>query len=210
MRRTIQATVSPNSPAQSRTSRQQAWRHAEHSAETFIPLAAADIEQQRARGIAGVGGVHLAAGEPPQQESSRWCRRRAGRLPPSRARPPRDRAARRSCWRKNTDRAAARSWRRSPARGLAAQRIAKIRRAPVLPDDRVVDRLAGRAIPDHGGFALIGDADAGDVARAETGLAPSPRARWRPRPARSPPDRARPSPAPDKSGAAPAARWRAA
>ena len=26
-----------------------------------------DVEQQRARGVGGVGGVHLAAGQPPQQ-----------------------------------------------------------------------------------------------------------------------------------------------
>ena len=32
--------------------------------------------------------------------------------------------------------------------------------AAVLPDDGVVDRLAGFAIPDDGGLALIGDADA--------------------------------------------------
>ena len=89
---------------------------------------------------------------------------------PWRARRPRDRAARRSCWRKNTDRAAARSWRRSPARGRRAQRIAKIGRAPVLPDDRIVDRLAGGAVPDDGGLALIGDADAGDIVRGEAGL----------------------------------------
>ena len=38
------------------------------AAQLFVPLAAADIEQQRARGIAGVGRVHLAAGQPPQQK----------------------------------------------------------------------------------------------------------------------------------------------
>jgi len=35
--------------------RQQALRHAEHPAKTVVPLPAPDIEQQRARGIAGVG-----------------------------------------------------------------------------------------------------------------------------------------------------------
>ena len=32
-------------------------------------------------------------------------------------------------------------------------------RAPVLPDDGVVDRLAGGAVPDDCGLALVGDAD---------------------------------------------------
>src|SRR5207249_10660156 len=33
------------------------------------PLPALNIEDQGARGIRGVGGVHLAAGEPPDQET---------------------------------------------------------------------------------------------------------------------------------------------
>ena len=50
------------------------------------------------------------------------------------------------------------------------QRIAKIGGAPVLPDDGIVDRLAGSALPDDRGFALIGDADAGDVLGRQAGL----------------------------------------
>ena len=34
-----------------------------------------------------------------------------------------------------------------------------VRRAPVLPDDRVVDRLAALAVPDYGRLALIRDAE---------------------------------------------------
>ena len=62
-------SVTPNSPALSRTSRQQRMRHAEQRAQVVVPFALADVEQQRARGIGGVGGVHLAAGQPPQQET---------------------------------------------------------------------------------------------------------------------------------------------
>ena len=36
--------------------------------------------------------------------------------------------------------------------------------AAVLPDDAVVNGLAGGAVPDNGGFALVGDAHAADVA----------------------------------------------
>ena len=49
---------------------------------------------------------------------------------------------------------------------LGTERLA----APVLPDDRVVDGLAGAAVPDHGGLALVGDADGLDVARGQPGL----------------------------------------
>ncbi len=51
-----------------------------------------------------------------------------------------------------------------------AQRVAMRRRAPVLPDDGVGDRLARRAIPQHRRLALVGDADGRDVARADAGL----------------------------------------
>ena len=46
---------------------------------------------------------------------------------------------------------------------LAAQRVG----ARVLPDDRVVHRLAGMRIPDHGGLTLIRDADRDEVAYIE-------------------------------------------
>ena len=42
-------------------------RHAQQLQEFVVPLAGVDVEQQRARGVGGVGGVHLAAGQPPQQ-----------------------------------------------------------------------------------------------------------------------------------------------
>ena len=35
--------------------------------------------------------------------------------------------------------------------------------AAVLPDDGIVDGFAGLAVPDHGGFALVGNANCGDV-----------------------------------------------
>ena len=202
--------VTPNSPAQSAHLRQQALRHAEHPAQTVVPLAAADIEQQRARGIAGVGGVHFAAGEPPQQETVDGAEGEPAGL--------RLRARAVHVIEQPGDLAGGKiRIEQQPGLGGdlrlmagAAQRIAKIRGAAVLPDDGVVDRLAAGAVPDNRGFALIGDADAGDVARAKPGLAPSPRARSRPSPARFPRGRARPSRAPDRSGAAPAARWRAA
>ena len=49
-------------------------------------------------------------------------------------------------------------------RGPFAQARRRIGGAAILPDDGVVDRLAGVAIPEDGGFALVGDADGGDVA----------------------------------------------
>ena len=45
----------------------------------------------------------------------------------------------------------------------ALQSGADIGGAAVLPDDGAVHRLARGAVPHHGGLALVGDADGGDV-----------------------------------------------
>src|SRR5690606_25015549 len=42
----------------------------------------------------------------------------------------------------------------------------RLGRTPVLPDDGAVQRLAGRRVPNHRGFALVGDADGGETADA--------------------------------------------
>jgi len=47
---------------------------------------------------------------------------------------------------------------------VLAQCRAAVRRAPVLPDDGVVNRRIGLAIPEDRRFALVSDADGGDFA----------------------------------------------
>ena len=56
--------------------------------------------------------------------------------------------------------------------GAAAERgelVADRRGAGVLPDDRGRDRFSRAAVPHDGGFALVGDADRGDLARIQLG-----------------------------------------
>ena len=53
---------------------------------------------------------------------------------------------------------------------FVAQFGADISRAAVLPDDGVVEGLAGFTVPHQGGFALIGDADGGDIAGCDPGF----------------------------------------
>ncbi len=43
------------------------------------------------------------------------------------------------------------------ASAFCSHSIAGSRRSTILPNDRVVDRIAGAAIPNHGRFSLIGD-----------------------------------------------------
>ena len=47
--------------------------------------------------------------------------------------------------------------------------------AAVLPDDGAVHGLAGGAVPHHGGLALVGDADRGDVLCRQRRPSPAPR-----------------------------------
>ena len=58
--------------------------------------------------------------------------------------------------------------RRLVAFGLQAR--ADIRGAAILPDDGAVNSLAGGAVPHDSSFALVGDADSGDVARGDIGF----------------------------------------
>ena len=51
------------------------------------------------------------------------------------------------------------------AREVGDERI----HARILPDQRVVQGPAGVPIPEHGGFALVGDADRGEIGGAEPG-----------------------------------------
>lgn len=53
---------------------------------------------------------------------------------------------------------------------VAVETAADFRRAPVLPDDGVVQRLSRAAVPQGGGFALVGDADGGDGGGGQAGV----------------------------------------
>jgi hypothetical protein len=50
-------------------------------------------------------------------------------------------------------------------RSVGLQLLAELSRASVLPDNGGVDRIAGSAVPDDRGLALVGDADGRYVAR---------------------------------------------
>ena len=48
------------------------------------------------------------------------------------------------------------------------QLFAEVRGPAILPHDRVVYRLAAGTVPDHRGFALVGNTDRRDVAILST------------------------------------------
>ncbi len=54
------------------------------------------------------------------------------------------------------------------SQAVGFQLIAKCGGATVLPDDSVIHSLAGFAIPDHGSFTLVGNADGGNRSAVQT------------------------------------------
>ena len=135
-----------------------------------VPGERVDVEQQRAAGVADVGHVAASAGQPPDEERVDGAERDLARL---RARPQaraRCRAGASPSCPRSTRRARGRSSGGRGPRGPSARSASQIGRAdPALPDDRVGDRAAGRALPEDHGLALVRDADGGDVGRRDAG-----------------------------------------
>ena len=151
--------------------RHHAGRDVEEAEEVFVPMVLDDVVEQGAAGVGAIGEVALAVGEIPEEPGVDGTE---GELA--------------------VEGVGAGSWnvREDPGdlgggevgveqeTGLIANRffgavcgelLAEWGAAAVLPDDGVVDRLAGGAVPDEGGLALVGDADGDDVAGQEPGFA---------------------------------------
>jgi hypothetical protein len=135
---------------------QDAARHAEELQQLVIPRGAMDVEKHGARGVGDVGDVCFSAGQIPDEPGVDGAEGEIARL--AAIEQPFDLRARKV----GVD---------DEAGALADQfrmrreRLAHGSGAAVLPDDGIGDRLSGLAIPDHGGLALVGDADGanGDV-----------------------------------------------
>ncbi len=150
--------------------RQHRARHAQDLQEIVVPLPGVDVEQQRARGVGGVGGVHLAAGQPPQQIAIDRAEHQLAAFGP---RPRAGHVIENPCDLGAgeigiDDQAGLGRDRRLVA--FVFQLGADVGGAAVLPDDGAMNGLAGGAVPHHRGLALVGDADRGDVLGADAGL----------------------------------------
>jgi hypothetical protein len=150
--------------------RQHRSRHIEDRQELVVEASGVNVEQQGARGVGGVGGVDLAAGEAPDREA---VDRAEAQFAACRAFPGAgDRV-------EHPGRLGAGEIGVEDEPGLggdprlvagALELLAAIGGAAILPDDGTVDRPAGVALPDQRGLALIGDADGGDRGGADSGL----------------------------------------
>ena len=139
--------------------RQDRRRHVEEPQQLLVPALLVDVEQQGARGVGDIGGMHRAAGQAPEQETvdgaeGQFAALGAGAQAVHAVEQPGDLGGGEIGVEQQ---AGAR-----PRVGLAAlpaQAVAKRGAAPVLPDDGLVYRRAGGPIPEHRGLALVGDAD---------------------------------------------------
>ena len=118
-----------------------------------------NVVEACAAGIGGVGDMHLAAGQPPYQKAvdgakTQLARGRAIARALDLVKNPREFC----CGEVGVKQQAGLFRHHGFVAGILHCRT-DVDRAPVLPDDGVVDRFAGGAVPDDCGFALVGDTD---------------------------------------------------
>jgi hypothetical protein len=150
--------------------RQHVARNVEDLQQLVVPLVAAHIEHQSARRVAHIGGVHRAAGQLPHQPGvdgaeGELAACRCGTCAGHVVEDPLELRAGKIRVEDQPGLVAERLF-----EALFAQRRAGRLGTPVLPDDGVVDRFAGLAIPHDRGLALVRDADRCHVTRRHAGL----------------------------------------
>ncbi len=138
---------------------QHGARHAQQLQQLRIPIVGVDVEEHGARSVRRIGHVRAIAGELPDEPGIHGAEGELAALgAPARARnliqQPRELGAAEVGI---DDQAGALGYQALGADLL--QLVAHRRGAPVLPDDRVMERLAGLAVPQQRGLALVGDAD---------------------------------------------------
>jgi hypothetical protein len=129
-----------------------------------VPAALDDVVEECARGVGGVGGVDLAACEAIDEPAvdgaeGEFAFLRTGASAGDVVEEPGELGAGEIRVEKEAG-----FCRHHLFAAFVLQAGAEGGGAAVLPDDGRVDGFAGLAIPQHGGFALVGDADGGDVA----------------------------------------------
>lgn len=145
-------------------------RDPEDAEEFIIPRAGAEIEQERAGSVGDIGGVDFSAGELPQQPG---VDRAEGEFAASGASAGAGKVI------EQPGEFGAAEIRIEEQAGFAAEKRlesaafepgAKFGGAAILPDDRAMKRAAGGSFPEQRGFALIGQADGGEIGPGEIGF----------------------------------------
>ncbi len=150
--------------------RQQRARDPEQLEQLLVPAPVPDVVEQRARRVGRIGDVQPAARELPRDPGVDRAECELAALGArARARDRVEQPGELGGGEVGVDHEPGlRAHRFGGAVG--PQPVARIGGAPVLPDDRVGERRAGRALPEHRRLALVGDADRRDVTRGDTGV----------------------------------------
>ena len=151
----------------SRHFRQQGRRNIQQAQQFGVPGPVMDVEHQRTRGIRVIRDVTTAAGEPRNQPTVDRAEGQLAELRPCTQAGHLVQQPFELCPRKIgvQQQPGPFAERRLQACGL--ERFTYAGGTPALPDDGVVNRAQGALVPDHGGFALVGDTQARDAVRGE-------------------------------------------
>ena len=138
--------------------------------QVVVPVLAVDVVEHGARRIGRIGGVDPAFGQPPEQKAVDGAEGQLAALGGGSGtfdlvQQPGELGGREI----GVDQQAGPRLDQLAVATLA-QLPAALGGAPVLPDDRPVDRLARGPVPEDDGLALVGDADGGDGAGGEACL----------------------------------------
>ena len=148
---------------------QHGTRDVEHGQQLVVPLPGVNVVQQGAGRVGCVGRMHAAFGQAPQQEAVDGAEGEVASLGP-----PAD-AGNVVQYPANLG---GREVRIEPQAGAGGDHVTVSRcfqgltsggGPAVLPDYCIADGATRGPVPDDGGFALVGDADAGDVRRVQPG-----------------------------------------
>ena len=145
---------------------QQGGRNVHGLQQLGVPLVGVDVKEHGARSVADVGGVHPPAGQLPQQPAVDGAkgeltlgrhRARIGHL----VQDPLQLGARKIGVHEQTG-----FFLNGLGQPTLAQGLAGRFGTAVLPDDGLMNRLAGFAVPNDRGFPLVGNADGAHLGRA--------------------------------------------
>ncbi|OPZ05782.1 MAG: hypothetical protein BWZ09_00882 [Alphaproteobacteria bacterium ADurb.BinA305] len=157
-------------PAARHHARQQHGRDAEALEQHRIPVQRVEVEEQRARGVARIGQVQPAAAQMPQQPAVDGAEGELAALGAhARIGDVVEQPGELGGGEIGIElQPGARAHVLCAARG--AQALALDRGAAVLPDDRGGEGATTGALPQHGGLALVGDADRRHLACGHAGI----------------------------------------
>ncbi len=143
--------------------RKHAGRDVQLFEDVFVPLQLLDVEQHGAGGIGIVGHMYFAFRQVPNQPGIHRAEQQLALFGPLPHAGHVLKNPAQLCPRKIGVNHEARLLAEDVRQALGLELVAVLRRAPALPDDGVVDRLARLLVPDNRRFALVRDADCSDV-----------------------------------------------